>query len=159
MRRAILPLLLLLAVACQPGAAPLSETDIAAIRTLGQNYADAILAGDAAGAAAVYADDAIELPPGRPPVEGREAIEANYVTAFEMGQATIEFSMMPVTISGVDGLAYEYSKWAWTGTPPGMTEPVTERGKLLVVARQQEDGSWLWAAAMWNAGGAPAGSQ
>jgi uncharacterized protein (TIGR02246 family) len=158
MQRLILPFVLLAAVACQPGAAPLSDEDVAAIEALGQAYAAAIVAGDAAAVAAVYADDAIELPPGHPVVVGRHAIQAAYDTAFGMGQAAMEFTMTPVTIEGVDGLAYDYSTWSWAGTPPGASEPITERGRSLAIASMQEDGSWRWVVVTWNSDTPPPGS-
>src|SRR5689334_9145524 len=46
-----------------------------AIREVADAYTAAMLAGDAAAAAAVYRDDAVEMPPGVPPIQGKGAIE------------------------------------------------------------------------------------
>lgn len=159
MRRMTLPLTLFAAVACQPAATPLTDEDVAAIRSLGTTYAEAILNGDLAATTAVYAEDAVELPPNMPAIVGKEAITANYALGFETGMTVAQFSLTSVSIDGVGGLAYDHSTWTWTGTPPGATEPVTETGKALVIARRQEDGSWLWTLSMWNSDNPPAEPQ
>ena len=92
-------------------------------------------------------------------MQGREAIQASYAQAFEMGMTVAEFTMTPVSIDGVDGLVYDHSTWLWTGTFPGSTDTVTERGKSLAIARRQDDGSWRWIAATWNSDAPPPGQQ
>jgi hypothetical protein len=31
-----------------------------------------------------------------------------------------------------------------------MSEPMTDSGKYMAIARRQEDGAWLWTAVIWN---------
>ena len=137
-------------VACQPAAAPLSDVDIAAIRDLGTAYAEANLAKDADAVAALYAEDAIEMPPNEPATVGRAAIRDRYAAGLELGGEAREFTLTSVEIDGMGGLAYERGTWTWTGVPPGMTEPITDTGKYIAIARRQEDGAWLWTAVTWN---------
>jgi uncharacterized protein (TIGR02246 family) len=158
MHRVILPLVVLAATACQPGAVPLSDDDIAAIRDLGYAYARANLAKDADAVVAVYADDAMEMPPNEAATVGKAAIRARYASWFQADVASIEFTINPAEIVGADGLAYARGTWTWTGVPPGMTDHVSEAGKHLAIARRQEDGSWLWTVAMWNSD-PPSGQQ
>jgi ketosteroid isomerase-like protein len=61
-----------------------------------------------------------------------------------------EFTVTSAAIDGMNGLAFDRGTWSWTGTPPGMSEPITETGKYLTIARRQEDGRWLWTADIWN---------
>src|SRR5262245_64926639 len=56
--------------------------DEAALRRVADAYAAAVRAGDAGAVAAVFADDAVEMPPGRPAIRGREAIGAYYRELF-----------------------------------------------------------------------------
>jgi uncharacterized protein (TIGR02246 family) len=142
--------LAVLTTACQPSAGPLSEEDVASIRSLGAAYAAANLAKDADAVAAVYAEDAIEMPPNEPATMGRSAIRDRYAQGLELGGETLEFTVSSVEIDGSEGLAFDRGTWTWTGTPPGMTEPITESGKHISIARRQEDGSWLWTAVIWN---------
>jgi ketosteroid isomerase-like protein len=151
MHRMILPLILLIAPACQPAAAPLSEADIAALHRLDTVYADAILTEDADAIAALYAEDAVEMPPNAPANVGREAIRAWYATQVFPAADYDDFSITPGEIDGVNGLAFNRGSYAFTTAPPGSTEPVTATGKYLVIARRQADGSWLWTADIWNA--------
>ncbi len=151
MRRMILPLILGVVPACQPAAAPLSEADVAALRSLDTSYAEAILNEDADAIAALYAEDAVEMPPNAPANVGREAIRAWYATAVFAAADYDDFAITPGEIDGVNGLAFNRGSYAFTTVSPGMTEPVTTTGKYLVIARKQPDGSWLWTADIWNA--------
>jgi len=155
MRRTILPFVLLGAVACQPGAAPLTDADVTAIRSLGTSYAQAVLANDGDAIAALYAEDAIEMPPNMVTRSGKEAIRAAYVSEAGSGVMASEFALTAIDVDGSGDLAYDRGAYSWTGTPPGMTEPMTETGKYLCIVRRQEDGSWLWSTVIWNSDNPP----
>jgi len=137
-------------VACQPATAPLSDADIAAISDLGSSYASANIAGDADAVAALYTEDAIEMPPNEPATQGRAGIRERYASYFALDAETIEFTVTPVEIDGMADLAFDRGTWTWTGIPPGMTESTTDTGKYLGIVRRQADGSWLWTAVIWN---------
>ena len=140
--------------ACQPADAPLSDEDVASIRDLATSYAQAYVAMDLDAVAAVFADDAIEMPPDVPAHAGMSAIRDFYGEAFgaATGAATDigEFTITSVEIDGIAGLAYDRSTWSWTGVMPGMTDAVTLTGKYVAIVRRQEDGAWLWTAVIWN---------
>ena len=136
----ILPLILLIAPACLPAAAPLSEADVAALRRLDTVYANAILAEDADAIAAIYAEDAVEMPPNAPANVGRAVIRAWYATAVFPAADYDDFSITPGEIDGVNGLAFNRGSYAFTTVPPGMTKSVTATGKYLVIARTPADG-------------------
>jgi ketosteroid isomerase-like protein len=146
----ILPLAFLVAVACQPAAAPLTDEDVAAIRTLGASYTQALLAGDADGVAAQWVDAGIEMPPNVPAAAEKAAIRARYAEAFQLGLEMQSFTITPVEIDGMDGLAFERGTYTWSGILPGESEPTTDSGKYLGISRRQQDGSWLWTATIWN---------
>lgn len=78
MRRLILPLTLVMAVACKPPATLPSDTDVAAeqaaIRQVDSGIVAAGNAHDIDAFLAFFADDARMLPPGAPPVVGSNAI-------------------------------------------------------------------------------------
>lgn len=151
MRRLFLATLALsLLAACQPGVAPLSDEDVAAIRALGQSYAQTNLSKDADAVAALYAFDAVEMPPNAPARVGNAAIRDAYAEFFGLGVEASDFTLTAVEIGGLGDLAYDRGTWTWTGTPPGMTEPITDTGKYLGIARRQEDGTWLWTQMAWN---------
>lgn len=148
MRRLVPALLTVaaLATACKPQPATLSDADVAAIRQLGQSYASAVLKSDAAGVAALYADNAVEMPSDLPVRVGKAAIQAGYVG----GMGATAFTLTSGQIDGRADLAYDRGTWSWTGTPPGKTTPVSQTGKYLTIARRQADGSWRWTQVIWN---------
>ncbi|UCG88757.1 MAG: DUF4440 domain-containing protein [Gemmatimonadota bacterium] len=151
MRRMLIPLTLCLATACRPDAGPLTEADIAALRELGQSYVRGFSANDADAVAAVYAEDAVEMPPGYPPRDGVDAIRTAYVSYFEAGAETMDFAMTATEIDGIDGLAFDRGTWLWTGREEGGSDPITQSGSYLAIARRQQDGSWRYTAMMWTA--------
>ena len=137
----------LLLTPCPADAGPLSDEDLAAVRALAQSYREAVLASNDEAVAALYAEDATEMPPHSPVHQGRAAI----LSAYEAPGATVSaFTMTSVETDGVDGFAYDRGTWTWTGAVEGLKEPVTDTGKYLCIARKQGDGSWLWTVATWN---------
>ncbi len=134
------------ALACRPAPRPLSDADAAAVKRLGTLYAQAYLANNADGVAAVYATDAVEMPPNAPARVGRTAIRAGYATAMESSA----FTLASARIDGRDDLAYDRGTWSWTGKVPGSTQTASVVGKYVAIARRQTDGTWLWTEVIWN---------
>ena len=135
-----------LLVACQRGAAPLTDDDRNAIRTGVANLDKAMLAADWPSAASIYAEDGMVLPPNGLAAHGRPAIQKLFsgfprVSAFHQSVEEIE---------GHGDLAYARALYEVTMNPPGAKEPVLDRGKVLAVWRKQPDGSWLVTRAIWN---------
>lgn len=98
-------------------------------------------AGDSAGVAAFYTEDAIALPPGSPMVEGREAIEAMWQGAIDSGFKDLKLNALEIVVVG--DTAYE------TSTYDGMAGDVPAPGKYVVVW-QKVDGVWLLHRDIWN---------
>jgi uncharacterized protein (TIGR02246 family) len=137
---------LLLTVSCG-GSGPLSDEDIAAVRELAHSYQEAVLAKDAGAVAALYTEDATEMPPDTRARQGRPAI----LFAYEAPGPTMSaFTVTSVETDGRDGLAYDRGTWKATIAVEGAEEPTTDTGKYLCIARRQNDGSWLWAIVTWN---------
>ncbi len=139
----------LTSTACQPlaqQAGQLSDEDIAAIRAGNQAWVQALLAGDWAAAAAVHTEDAVRMPPNATVIRGRAAIEASLaeIDTFTAAAAT------SVETEGRDGLAYDWVSYSVTFQRMGMTEPITNIGKGLVIWQKQADGSWQAHRVIWN---------
>ncbi len=132
--------------ACQPSAplaSGLSDEDVASIRSAMQAHVELVLAGDPATIAATYTEDAVQMPPNAPTVEGRAAIQgwfARFPTATDYVQSMVE-------IDGRDGIAYSRSNYSITFIVEGT--PVTDKGKTLAIWKKQ-DGAWLTAVGIWN---------
>ena len=135
---------LVLSVGCQ-GPAGLSEADRAAIRQGCENYAKLVNAKDFKGAAALYAEDAIVLPPNQAAIQGRAAIQAD----LEASPPLSNFQLQSLEMEGRGDLAYDRGTYSMTVTPPGAA-PIEDRGKYVAIWRKQADGSWKCLRDIWN---------
>jgi uncharacterized protein (TIGR02246 family) len=134
------------ATGCYPAGAPFTDEDVAAITALGQAYQAALLGGDAAAVAALYTEDATEMPPHNVARQGRAAIQE----AYEAGPLMTTFTITSKQMEGFGDLAYEMGIWTATMEMEGMEEPYQDAGKYLVVCEKQADGTWLMKASIWN---------
>jgi ketosteroid isomerase-like protein len=148
MRRLTLAVLsLVLLAACQPGVAPLTDEDLAALEDLRAANIQATLAGDCDALNAMFAEDAVLLPQDEPMIEGAEAIRATC----DPDEATPQ--EVTITSLGIDGygdLAVGHGTWSQTFLSEDEAEPLTISGKYVLVSRKQADGSWLWSVLIWN---------
>ncbi|NIM49751.1 MAG: DUF4440 domain-containing protein [Gemmatimonadales bacterium] len=149
----ILPAVAALALAlagCRQQAGPLSDEDIAAIRSLGeQELVEVLLAEDWAGFAAGFTEDAVRMPPNEPLHQGREVIE-QWAAANWGPLTTTQFSQTALEIDGRGDLAYARGSYSVTVEIPGVPEPASDVGKFLAILRKQEDGGWLVSVAIFN---------
>jgi uncharacterized protein (TIGR02246 family) len=103
--------------------------------------------GDAAAAAAVYADDAKLVAPSAELIEGRDAIERFWRAGLDAGISEIELETLDVERQ--DGLAYEIGRYM-LHLDSADGGAVVDRGKYVLVHERQEDGCWRWAVEMFN---------
>ena len=129
-----------------------ASADETAIRAQTTNWEKAYNGGDAKSVAALYAEDALLLPPGAPGVSGRAAIQAfvtKDIASSKAGEAV--FVINPKTDVGVSGnMGWESGMYKVT-----VKGAVVETGKFLSVSRKQ-DGKWLYIRDTWNADAPPA---
>jgi ketosteroid isomerase-like protein len=139
----ILALTLALVLACSPiapSATGISKSDIEAINAARAARSAAIANRDAAASAAVATEDGVILPPNLPPRQGQSALRewfANFPAT--------SVSFTSIAIDGAAGIAYDRGTYEAT-SKEGTVTP----GKYLWIWRQQSDGSWRVAIAMWN---------
>ncbi len=131
--------------ACQPGARPLSEEDVAAIRNLLAIYEQEAKRGDWDAWAGVWAEGAVYMVPNGPAIQGREAIKASVA-----GPVPQEFTATIEEIDGRGDLAFVRGTFSLTMVLAGEAAPVEEVGKWLWVVHRQPDGTWLVAVECYN---------
>jgi uncharacterized protein (TIGR02246 family) len=104
-------------------------------------YLSAVLKGDAAAVASLYRDDAIEMLPARPAVEGKAAIEGCYREMFAgpVKVTGFTFSHVESTIAG--DVAYDIGTYKRTMTVPGAPGPIVDNGKYVVILKRTA-GDW-----------------
>jgi uncharacterized protein (TIGR02246 family) len=123
-----------------------------AIVRASDDYLKAVLAGDARAVAAVYRDDAIEMPNGAAPVKGRAAIEQRYREMFKgVKLETFTFTHIEAFVEGdlgFDAGTYEQRFMLPTG------QAATDVGKYLVILKRTQ-GQWKAAYVIYNSDTAP----
>jgi uncharacterized protein (TIGR02246 family) len=135
-------------------AASLSDEDKASIRAADAQWARAAKAGDGLAIAALYAADAVLLPPGEPMVKGEAA--RKYWVDFTNGfSGPVELNTMAV--EGGGDVASAIGTYTMTLTPSkaGAKPLPTEEGKYIEVLKRQDDGSWKIIYDMWSPNAPP----
>lgn len=133
--------------ACQSGVAPLSDEDVATIRSYGPAIDQLALAGDWSAFVEMFTPDGIVLPANAPVIRGRSELQAMIESAaMTVAEHTIEF----VDVDGYGDIAYARGTYSETYSVEGVSEPIADSGKILAVLRKQPDGSWLFSVWMWN---------
>lgn len=133
-------------------AASAASADEAALRAQTTSWEKAYNGGDAKAVAALYAEDALLLPPGASGVSGRAAILAFFTKDIASSAAAgAVFVVAPKTDVGVSGnMGWESGTYKVT-----VKGAVVETGKFLSVSRKK-DGKWLYIRDTWNADAPPA---
>jgi ketosteroid isomerase-like protein len=130
--------------ACQTGAAPLSDEDIATLRAGSDTWGELVVAGNWSALVETYTEDAIFLPPNEATVQGRANIQA-WMEAFP------PISEARLTIQEIDGygdLAYIRGTYAMTLSIEGVE--MLDTGKYIEIHRKQADGSWPMTVDIFN---------
>jgi uncharacterized protein (TIGR02246 family) len=145
-----LPFVLAIALASCSGSAGSAREASVTMLELGQmnrDFVAALNAGDAAKAAALYAEDAVVIPPGEAMVRGRANIEAYWKSAIEAGAGNATVETIDAQSSG--SLGYEIGSFTLTSKGPD-GKPVKESGRYIELLKKGPDGRWYSTAGIWN---------
>jgi uncharacterized protein (TIGR02246 family) len=130
-----------------------TKADVEAIERVNVELINALNAGDASAAVALVMDDAVDLPPNRPAVIGKEAIRSFVQSDFD--RVTMNFNEEIVEVEVAGDLAVIWSNYTVTLTPKEDGEPIENKGKWLKVLKRQPDGSWRFSRNIWNSDNPP----
>lgn len=158
MRRFVSPLSLVLALAaCQPAAPKVDvAAEEAAIRAQVAVFNAAVAAYDDSAAAAIYAPDAVLLPPNQGRQTGTAAIE-EMIAGLKPLKANFVVTPNTIVIAASGDLAVEEGTWK-TSIPVASGAAFEDNGKYLVAWRKV-NGTWLAQFDTWNSSNAsPAAS-
>jgi uncharacterized protein (TIGR02246 family) len=134
-------------LAAQPAKPAAAGSADAAIRDLTKTFVAGANAKDGARIGALYAEDAVLMPPNQEMVRGRAAIQAYWQGLLDAGAKDVSLTTTHVASSG--NVAYEAGTYQFTMAAPG-AQPVTDRGKYLVGFRREADGKWRMAYDVFN---------
>jgi uncharacterized protein (TIGR02246 family) len=121
----------------------------AAIVAVSDAYLKASLAGDAKAIAALYTDDATELPPNAPMIKGRAAIEQHYVREMGSGMKILSLSFTHLETHATGDTGYDVGTYQQSVMPKGASAPVQDTGKYVVIMKRSA-GAWKVAYAIYN---------
>jgi uncharacterized protein (TIGR02246 family) len=131
---------------------PNTAADSSGIRSSQDAWYKSYNQGDGAAVAALYADDAVVMPPNVPAARGIAAIRGYYAKSAPEFQASgmtaVEGPLGDVGISG--DLAWQET----TYTVTDKSGATVETGKVLTVM-QRRDGKWMIIRDTWNSDAAP----
>jgi len=117
------------------------------VLALDQQWVEAVNAGDAAGAASLYADDAVVLAPNSEPVRGRSQIEGFFEEFFKLQPSFLPLNTFRIEDSG--DMAANAGTYTLKLAPPG-ADVINDHGKYLGVFKRQPDGSLKLILDTWN---------
>ncbi len=143
------PLLLifvLATVACGPKQDV--EADAAAIRQLQEEAIRTFNASDIPGLLALYAEDAVRMPPNQPAARGKQAIEEQYRELFNRFSCQLAAAPEEIVVTG--DWAFVRGSYSLRLTPKAGGEPVPDEGKYLDIYQKQPNEVWRLDSRMWN---------
>jgi uncharacterized protein (TIGR02246 family) len=127
-----------------PPPAP-EQTDVEAVteavNAVWDEYEASILAGDPDRWIELWVEDGVQLPPGNPPVVGKEAIYeriSSDLDAFEYSEFVINNE--DVEVNG--DLAFARGNYVVTFAPKSGGDSMSVDGKYMTIMHQQPDGTW-----------------
>lgn len=137
----------------QPAEVAVAETNIsadrAAIEAIFEGIEQADVAEDIDALMALHTDDVISMPPNRPAIVGKEALQAYFERSFAVVDiVALEIGVEEIEIAG--DLAYARGGFSETFVPGEGEEPVQFVGKLLFICRREPGGTWRLARLIAN---------
>lgn len=128
--------------------APTAKGGDATVRAIADSYAKAVLAGDAKAVAALYTEDAVEMPPNQSMVKGRSAIQQYYEKQFAMGRPAA-FTLTHLETQSTGTHAHDVGTYRQTVKGADASQSVEDTGKFIVLLRRSGS-DWRIAYAIYN---------
>ena len=116
----------------------------AALEAATEAFVNAYNAGDAAGVAALYAEDATVMPPNAEPAVGREAIEATMRAELDAAPG-FSLALETTSLEVTGDVAVELGRYVVTDPEGGHAD----HGSFIAYWKRV-DGEWKMAADIWN---------
>ena len=118
-----------------------------AIRGQVDRWLQLVKAKDAAGVAALYADDGAVMPPNAPIAKGHAAIQQTWASLMQTPGFALTFAPEQILVSASGDMALDRGKYSLTIARDGTTQ--TDTGKYVVVWRKIGS-EWKAAADIFN---------
>lgn len=126
-----------------------TEAEGAALMQLSRDWSGIVATGDMESALAVWAEDAVMMPPGLPSLDGKPAILSYIEGAAQIPGFRISWEPVSVHVAASGDMAYMIERNATTMSD-SVGNPVTTHGKVVTIWRKDPDGFWKNVVDIWN---------
>ncbi len=117
------------------------------IEAVGKTMCERLNAGNAAGVAQLYTEDAVLMPPGAARLDGRDAIQQYWQGLLDAGVGDISLATQEVEDAGDSAVEVGLI----SATAPGDGDArVSLAGKYIVIWRRDGGGNWRLHRDIWN---------
>ena len=117
------------------------------IEAVGKTMCERLNAGNAAGVAQLYTEDAVLMPPGAAQLDGRDAIQQYWQGLLDAGVGDVSLATQEVEDAG--NSAVEVGTISATAPGDGDAR-VSLTGKYIVIYRRDGGGNWRLHRDIWN---------
>ncbi len=125
--------------------------DLAAIKKIALDWNTGWDSGNVEVLLALYEDNPVLMPQGRPAIIGKDEIRLLYQSIFKDFIIKGKGKVIEVEVSG--NLGYFWSSYSLTAMPKVSGDPITSKGKSLFIVKRQDDNSWKIARLIDNSDG------
>ena len=125
------------------------EAEGRALMQLSREWSNRVATGNLDSIMAGWADDAVMMPPGLPPLVGKPAIQAYVEAGMRLPGFSIKWEPVSVHVAQSGDLAYMIERNVST-VNDSTGKPVTTHGKVVTVWRKDATGAWKNVIDMWN---------
>jgi uncharacterized protein (TIGR02246 family) len=112
-------------------------------------FHQALRANDLETFMSYVAEDVVFMPPGEPPIRGRDAVR-KWMTAFLAQYRTSSLSLNDREVLVGNGWAVELGTFEWALQPAAGGAVLADRGNYMQVWKEQTDGTWRFAREVYN---------
>jgi uncharacterized protein (TIGR02246 family) len=113
---------------------------LAAVNEVWTQYSSSFSAGDIDRWLSLWTDDGVQMPPGSPPIAGKEQIRRRNKAALD--RFTFEMSITNEEVRTAGDWAFSRGIYKATLTPKSGGKTTLIDGKYMTILQRQADGSW-----------------
>jgi uncharacterized protein (TIGR02246 family) len=134
-----------------------NEADLRAIDRVREAHSAALNQAGLDAWAAVFSEDAVQMPPNAPANIGRAMIRA-WCQAF-LNSVRAEFALEVAEVRVAGDWAFEKGAYRIRVSPRAGGETFEDTGKYITICQKQANDAWLTARDIWNSNHPPPGAQ
>jgi uncharacterized protein (TIGR02246 family) len=129
---------LLVSCSSQKGSDP--EALVTAVNDIWARYASGLNSGDLDSWLSLWTDDGVQLPPGEPPVVGKDRIRTRNRAVLD--KFAFNMSITNEEVGAAGDWAFARGSYTATLTAKDGSQTVPVDGKYMTILKRQPDGSW-----------------